>query len=183
MATRVEGPAPALETEATLEQTSPSLTTLVFTSVTTRSSTILITTTHTEIVDANEPTQSFKAPGHVFKEDEDEGAGATFNKDGKLAAEDSDDEDTPDTSLQETPLGTKVTPETTSLRTTTMAMTMTISLSYRSTMPTPEATQNFVPDALVPSAIIRGNETYDATPASGFKTIRSTASLAERALI
>ncbi|KAM0382066.1 hypothetical protein ACHAPY_004049 [Fusarium culmorum] len=201
VATRVEGPAPALETEATLEQTSPSLTTLVFTSVTTTSSTILITTTHTEIVDANEPTRSFKAPGHVFKEDEDEGAGATFNKDGKLAAEDSDDEDTPgintmdeiirvtnanrftDTSLQETPLGTEVTPETTSLRTTTMAMTTTISLSYRSTMPTPEATQNFVPDALVPSAIIRGNGTYDATPASGFKTIRSTASRAERALI
>ncbi|UZP35977.1 hypothetical protein NXS19_003793 [Fusarium pseudograminearum] len=143
----------------------------------------MITTTRTEIVNANEPTRSFKPPGHVFKEDEDEDAGATFNKDGKLAAEDSNDKDTPDTPLQKTPLGTEVTSETTSLRTTTMAMTTTISLSYRSTMPTPEATQNFVPDALVPSAIIRGNGTYDATPASGFKTIRSTASLAERALI
>ncbi|KAL6921904.1 hypothetical protein ACHAP8_008764 [Fusarium lateritium] len=189
-------PEPSTAAQLSVEQTSPSLRTLVFTSVITRSSTIKITTTRTEFVDANEPTRSFRAPGHVFKEDED--AGAAFNKDGKLAADDSDDEDTTgintidrirtntdhfaETPLQGTPLNTEIEPEITSLSTTTMAMTTTISLSYRSTMPTPEATQNLVP-ALVPSAIIRGNGTYDTTPTSGFKTIRSTASMAERALI
>ncbi|KAG8352066.1 hypothetical protein FVEN_g9791 [Fusarium venenatum] len=173
-------PEPSTAAQLSVEQTSPSLRTLVFTSVITRSSTIKITTTRTEFVDANEPTRSFKAPGHVFKEDED--AGAAFNKDGKLAAEDSDDEDTPEAPLQGTSLNTEIAPEITSLSTTTMAMTTTISLSYRSTMPTPEATQNLMP-ALVPSAIIRGNGTYDTTPTSGFKTIRSTASMAERALI
>ncbi|KAL3608299.1 hypothetical protein FPOAC2_03293 [Fusarium poae] len=171
---------PSTVMQLSVEKTSPILRTLVFTSVITKSSTIKITTTRTEFVDANEPTRSFKAPGHVFKEDED--AGATFNKDGKLAVEDSDDDNTPETPLQGTSLGTEITPETASPSTTIMAMTTTISLSYRSTMPTPEATQNLVP-ALVPSAIIRGNGTDDTTPTSGFKTVRSTASLAERALI
>jgi hypothetical protein len=177
----VSNPEPSTAAQLSVVQTSPRLRTLVFTSVIRKSSTIKITTTRTEIVNANEPTRSFKAPGHVFKEDED--AGATFNSNGKLAAEDSDDEDVPETPLKGTYLGTKVTPEITSLSTTTMAMTTTVSLSHRSTMSTPEATQKFVPDALVPSAIVRGNGTYDATPTSGFKTIRSTASLAERAPI
>jgi hypothetical protein len=65
-----------------------------------------------------------------------------------------------------------------------MAMTTTISLSYRSTMSTPKVTQEFSSSFLVPSAIRGGNGTYDATPNSGFKTMpRSTASLAERAQI
>jgi hypothetical protein len=66
-----------------------SLRTVVFTSVITRSSTIEMTTTHTEFVNANQPTLSLKAPGHVFKED----AESTFNKDGKLAIQDSDEEE------------------------------------------------------------------------------------------
>jgi hypothetical protein len=48
-----------------------------------------MTTTHTEFVNANQPTLSLKAPGHVFKED----AESTFNKDGKLAIQDSDEEE------------------------------------------------------------------------------------------
>ncbi|RGP81687.1 hypothetical protein FLONG3_174 [Fusarium longipes] len=219
-ATKVEGPAPALETEATstptikaadsqqlgaptaaqlsAAPTSPSLRTLVFTSVLTRSSTIKLTTTRTETVDVNEPTGSLKPPGHVFKEDAD--AGAAFNRDGKLAVEDNDDKDTSGikpsgedkkqmlNTFAETPLeeffSTEIMPETISLRTTTMAMTTTISLSYRSTMATPEATREFLPSSLVSPGIGSGNGTYDATPASGFKIMpRSRASLVERAQI
>ncbi|KAJ4124967.1 hypothetical protein NW768_009308 [Fusarium equiseti] len=211
-----EGPAPALETEATstpaikvvdsqqlgtptpiasppavsgqelpttaqlsLLQTSPSLRTLVFTSVLTRSSTIKTTKTRTEIVNAGEPTRSLKPPGHVFKEDAD--AGAAFNKNGKLAVEDDDNEnEPPETPLQRTPIPTEVMTEITSLRTTRMAMTTTISLSYWSTMSTPEATQESAAPSLVPSGIRGGNGTYDVTPTTGFRTIpRLTTSLAE----
>lgn len=161
-------------------QTSPNLRTLVFTSVLTRSSTIKTTTTRTEIVNASEPTRSLKPPGHVFKEDAE--AGAAFNKDGKLAVEDDDNEnESPETPLQRTPIPTEVMTETTPLRTTRMAMTTTISLSYRSTMSTPEATQESSVPSLVPSGIRGGNRTYDVTPTTGFRTMpRLTASLAER---
>ncbi|KAG5807934.1 hypothetical protein H9Q74_009667 [Fusarium xylarioides] len=122
---KTEGAAPALETEATStpdinapdsqqleapallsnpsavsrpEPTALSLRTLVFTSVLTRSSTILATTVRTEFVNANQPTASLKAPGHVFKEDEDADTNAAFNKDGKLALEESvNGESTPGT--------------------------------------------------------------------------------------
>ncbi|KAM0552482.1 hypothetical protein ACHAPJ_007810 [Fusarium lateritium] len=53
-----------------------SLRTLVFTSTRTRSTTIKATTTRTDFVNANAPTRSFAAPGHVFKEDAD----ATFSR-------------------------------------------------------------------------------------------------------
>lgn len=86
----VSGPESPTAAQLSVPQTSPSLRTLVFTSVLTRSSTIKATTTRTEIVNTNEPTRSPKPPGHVFKEDAD--AGAAFNKDGKLAVEDDDNE-------------------------------------------------------------------------------------------
>ncbi|KAF5711234.1 hypothetical protein FMUND_9069 [Fusarium mundagurra] len=124
---KAEGAAPALETEATSTPdinagdsqqlaaptllsnpssvsrpgpTGLSLRTLVFTSVLTRSSTILATTVRTEFVNANQPTASLKAPGHVFKEDEDADTNAAFNKDGKLALEKSVNEgSTPGSSI------------------------------------------------------------------------------------
>ncbi|CAG7559336.1 unnamed protein product [Fusarium equiseti] len=176
----VSGPESPTAAQLSVLQTPPSLRTLVFTSVLTRSSTIKATTTRTEIINANEPTRSPKPPGHVFKEDAD--AGAAFNKDGKLAVEDDDNEnESPGTPLQGTPIPTEVMTETTSLPTTRMAMTTTISLSYRSTMSTPEATQESAAPSLLPSGIRGGNGTYDVTPTTGFRTMpRLTASLAER---
>lgn len=86
-----------------------------------------------------------------------------------------------DTSLQATPIPTEVMTETTSLPTTRMAMTTTISLSYRSTMSTSEANQESAAPSLLPSGIIGGNGTHDVTPTTGFRTMpRLTASLAER---
>ncbi|KAL4725327.1 hypothetical protein ACLX1H_007474 [Fusarium chlamydosporum] len=142
--TLIAGPSASSRPEASnraqlsVPQTSLGLRTLVFTSVLTRSSTIKMTTTITETVDANEPTRSFKAPGHVFKEDED--AGAAFNRDGKLAVDDSDDKDTPGTSpresnerstakyntetpLQRTPVRTQGTSDPVSLRATPLRTT------------------------------------------------------------
>ncbi|EXK39362.1 hypothetical protein FOXG_05306 [Fusarium oxysporum f. sp. lycopersici 4287] len=200
---KAEGTAPALETEAistptinaggsqqlaapTLlsnpsavsrpEPTALSLRTLVFTSVLTRSSTILATTVRTEFINANQPTASFKAPGHVFKEDEDADTNAAFNKDGKLALEESvNEESTPET-LGGTPLAL----ETTAIQTTT---TTTISLSHVDVMTTPEPSQEPLSLSSVPSHGAGGiNGTFHATPNSGFRTIpRSSASLAERA--
>ncbi|EWY90703.1 hypothetical protein FOYG_08122 [Fusarium oxysporum NRRL 32931] len=200
---KAEGTAPALETEAistptinaggsqqlaapTLlsnpsavsrpEPTALSLRTLVFTSVLTRSSTILATTVRTEFVNANQPTASLKAPGHVFKEDEDADTNAAFNKDGKLALEESvNEESTPET-LGGTPLAL----ETTAIQTTT---TTTISLSHVDVMTTPQPSQEPLSLSSVPSHGAGGiNGTFHATPNSGFRTIpRSSASLAERA--
>ncbi|PCD35248.1 hypothetical protein AU210_007832 [Fusarium oxysporum f. sp. radicis-cucumerinum] len=200
---KAEGTTPALETEAistptinaggsqqlaapTLlsnpsavsrpEPTALSLRTLVFTSVLTRSSTILATTVRTEFVNANQPTASLKAPGHVFKEDEDADTNAAFNKDGKLALEESvTEESTPET-LGGTPLAL----ETTAIQTTT---TTTISLSHVDVMTTPEPSQEPLSLSSVPSHGAGGiNGTFHATPNSGFRTIpRSSASLAERA--
>ncbi|KAK2681125.1 hypothetical protein RAB80_002918 [Fusarium oxysporum f. sp. vasinfectum] len=200
---KAEGTAPALETEATStptinaggsqqlaaptllsnpsavsrpEPTALSLRTLVFTSVLTRSSTILATTVRTEFVNANQPTASLKAPGHVFKEDEDADTKAAFNKDGKLALEESvSEESTPET-LRGTPLAL----ETTAIQTTT---TTTISLSHVDVMTTPEPSQEPLSLSSVPSHGAGGiNGTFHATPNSGFRTIpRSSASLAERA--
>ncbi|RKK89127.1 hypothetical protein BFJ71_g12506 [Fusarium oxysporum] len=200
---KAEGTTPALETEAistptinaggsqqlaapTLlsnpsavsrpEPTALSLRTLVFTSVLTRSSTILATTVRTEFVNANQPTASLKAPGHVFKEDEDADTNAAFNKDGKLALEESvTKESTPET-LGGTPLAL----ETTAIQTTT---TTTISLSHVDVMTTPEPSQEPLSLSSVPSHGAGGiNGTFHATPNSGFRTIpRSSASLAERA--
>ncbi|EXM01697.1 hypothetical protein FOIG_07216 [Fusarium odoratissimum NRRL 54006] len=200
---KAEGTAPALETEATStptinaggsqqlaaptllsnpsavsrpEPTALSLRTLVFTSVLTRSSTILATTVRTEFVNANQPTASLKAPGHVFKEDEDADTNAAFNKDGKLALEESvNEESTPET-LRGTPLAL----ETTAIQTTT---TTTISLSHVDVMTTPEPSQEPLSLSSVPSHGAGGiNGTFHATPNSGFRTIpRSSASLAERA--
>jgi hypothetical protein len=82
-------PEPSDAVQLSVPGSSLSLRTVVFTSVITRSSTIEMTTTHTEFVNANQPTLSLKAPGHVFKED----AESTFNKDGKLAIQDSDEEE------------------------------------------------------------------------------------------
>ncbi|RYC86899.1 hypothetical protein BFJ63_vAg10293 [Fusarium oxysporum f. sp. narcissi] len=200
---KAEGTTPALETEAistptinaggsqqlaapTLlsnpsavsrpEPTALSLRTLVFTSVLTRSSTILATTVRTEFVNANQPTASLKALGHVFKEDEDADTNAAFNKDGKLALEESvTEESTPET-LGGTPLAL----ETTAIQTTT---TTTISLSHVDVMTTPEPSQEPLSLSSVPSHGAGGiNGTFHATPNSGFRTIpRSSASLAERA--
>ncbi|RKK19790.1 hypothetical protein BFJ68_g7771 [Fusarium oxysporum] len=200
---KAEGTTPALETEAistptinaggsqqlaapTLlsnpsavsrpEPTALSLRTLVFTSVLTRSSTILATTIRTEFVNANQPTASLKAPGHVFKEDEDADTNAAFNKDGKLALEESvTEESTPET-LGGTPLAL----ETTAIQTTT---TTTISLSHVDVMTTPEPSQEPLSLSSVPSHGAGGiNGTFHATPNSGFRTIpRSSASLVERA--
>ncbi|CVK92631.1 uncharacterized protein FMAN_07524 [Fusarium mangiferae] len=200
---KAEGAAPALETEATStpdinagdsqqlaaptllsnpsavprpEPTALSLRTLVFTSVLTRSSTILATTVRTEFVNANQPTASLKAPGHVFKEDEDTDTNAAFNKGGKLALEESvNKESTPET-LRGTPLAL----ETKAILTTT---TTTISLSHVDVMTTPEPSQE-ARSIYSPSSHDAGgiNETFHATPNSGFRTIpRSSASLAERA--
>lgn len=82
-------PEPSDVVQLSVSGLSLSLRTVVFTSFITRSSTIEVTTTHTEFVNANQPTLSLKAPGHVFKEDAD----STFNKDGKLAIQDSDEEE------------------------------------------------------------------------------------------
>lgn len=200
---KAEGAAPALETEATSTPdinagdsqqlaaptllsnpsavsrpgpTALSLRTLVFTSVLTRSSTILATTVRTEFVNANQPTASLKAPGHVFEEDEDTGTNAAFNKGGKLALEESvNKESTPET-LRGTPLAL----ETKAILTTT---TTTISLSHVDVMTTPEPSQE-ARSISSPSSHDAGgiNETFHATPNSGFRTIpRSSASLAERA--
>ncbi|KAF5260095.1 hypothetical protein FOXYS1_9256 [Fusarium oxysporum] len=218
---KAEGTTPALETEAistptinaggsqqlaapTLlsnpsavsrpEPTALSLRTLVFTSVLTRSSTILATTVRTEFVNANQPTASLKAPGHVFKEDEDADTNAAFNKDGKLALEESvTEESTPGTSIHnqvglenstnhliETLGGTPLALETTAIQTTT---TTTISLSHVDVMTTPEPSQEPLSLSSVPFHGAGGiNGTFHATPNSGFRTIpRSSASLAERA--
>ncbi|KAK2700467.1 hypothetical protein QWA68_001149 [Fusarium oxysporum] len=218
---KAEGTAPALETEATStptinaggsqqlaaptllsnpsavsrpEPTALSLRTLVFTSVLTRSSTILATTVRTEFVNANQPTASLKAPGHVFKEDEDADTNAAFNKDGKLALEESvSEESTPGTNIHnqvglenstnhliETLRGTPLALETTAIQTTT---TTTISLSHVDVMTTPEPSQEPLSLSSVPSHGAGGiNGTFHATPNSGFRTIpRSSASLAERA--
>ncbi|QGI64490.1 hypothetical protein CEK26_008444 [Fusarium fujikuroi] len=218
---KAEGAAPALETEATStpdinagdsqqlaaptllsnpsavsapEPTALSLRTLVFTSVLTRSSTILVTTVRTEFVNANQPTASLKAPGHVFKEDEDTGTNAAFNKGGKLALEGSvNEESTPGTNIHnqdrlenstnhliETLRGTPLALETKAILTTT---TTTISLSHVDVMTTPEPSQE-ARSISSPSSHDAGgiNETFHATPNSGFRTIpRSSASLAERA--
>ncbi|WKT44706.1 hypothetical protein QSH57_009559 [Fusarium oxysporum f. sp. vasinfectum] len=200
---KAEGTAPALETEATStptinaggsqqlaaptllsspsavsrpEPTALSLRTLVFTSVLTRSSTILATTVHTEFVNANQPTASLKAPGHVFKEDEDADTNAAFNKDGKLALEESANEESTPETLRGTPLAL----ETTAIQITT---TTTISLSHVDVMTTPEPSQEPLSLSSVPSHGAGGiNGTFHATPNSGFRTIpRSSASLAERA--
>ncbi|KAF4501395.1 hypothetical protein FAGAP_2405 [Fusarium agapanthi] len=200
---KAEGAAPALETEATSTPdinagdsqqlaaptllsnpsavsrpgpTALSLRTLVFTSVLTRSSTILATTVRTEFVNANQPTASLKAPGHVFKEDEDADTNAAFNKDGKLALEESVNEKSRPETLRETPLAL----ETTAILTTT---TTTISLSHVAVMTTPEPSQEAL-SLSSPSAHDAGgiNGTLHSTPNSGFRTIpRSSASLAERA--
>ncbi|KAF5535330.1 hypothetical protein FMEXI_10913 [Fusarium mexicanum] len=218
---KAEGAAPVLETEATstpdintgdsqqlaapilLSNTSAvsspgptalSLRTLVFTSVLTRSSTILATTVRTEFVNANQPTASLKAPGHVFKEDEDAGTNAAFNKDGKLALEESVNEgSTPGTIIHnqaglenstdhliETLRGTPLALETTAILTTT---TTTISLSPVAVMTTPEPSQEALSLSSPSSHDAEGiNGTFRATPNSGFRTIpRSSASLAERA--
>jgi hypothetical protein len=217
---RAEGVAPALETEATStptikagdsqqlaaptllsnpsavsrpEPTSLSLRTLVFISVLTRSSTILATTIRTEFVNANQPTASLKAPGHVFKEDEDADTNAAFNKDGKLALESSNEESTPGTNihnkiglenatnqLTETHRGTPLALGTTAIETTT---TTTISLSQVDVMTTPEPSQEPLSLSSAPSHGAGDiNGTFHATPNSGFRTIpRSSASLAERA--
>jgi hypothetical protein len=82
-------PEPSDAVQLSVSGSSLSLRTVVFTSVITRSSTIEMTTTYTEFVNANQPTLSLKAPGHVFKED----AESTFNKDGKLAIQDNDEEE------------------------------------------------------------------------------------------
>ncbi|KAG7414183.1 hypothetical protein Forpe1208_v007730 [Fusarium oxysporum f. sp. rapae] len=200
---KAEGAAPALETEATStpnvnagdsqqlaaptllsnpsavsrpEPTALSLRTLVFTSVLTRSSTILATTVRTEFVNANQPTASLKAPGHVFKEDEDADTNAAFNKDGKLALEESVNEESTPGTLRGTPLAL----ETTAIQTTT---TTTISLSHVDVMTAPEPSQEPLSLSSVPSHGAGGiNGTFHATPNSGFRTIpRSSASLAERA--
>ncbi|KAF4440475.1 hypothetical protein FACUT_3384 [Fusarium acutatum] len=158
------------------EPTALSLRTLVFTSVLTRSSTILATTVRTEFVNANQPTASLKAPGHVFKEDEDADTNAAFNKDGKLALEESLNEG----STPETVKGTPLALDTTAILTTT---TTTISLSHAAFMTTPETSQE-ARSLSSPSSRDAGgiNGTFHATPNSGFRTIpRSSASLAERA--
>ncbi|KAF5582332.1 hypothetical protein FPCIR_9595 [Fusarium pseudocircinatum] len=217
---KAEGAAPALETEATSTPdintgdsqqlaaptllsnpssvsrpgpTALSLRTLVFTSVLTRSSTILATTVRTEFVNANQLTASLKAPGHVFKEDEDADTNAAFNKDGKLALEESVNEgSTPGTGIHnqvglenstnhliEIVRGTPLTLETTAILTTT---TTTISLSHVDVMTTPEPSQE--PLSLSPLSDDAGgiNGTFHATANSGFRTIpRSSASLSERA--
>ncbi|KAM0284624.1 hypothetical protein ACHAPQ_002517 [Fusarium lateritium] len=85
----VASPEPSNDVQFSVSGSSLSLRTVVFTSVITRSSTIEMTTTYTEFVNANQPTLSLKAPGHVFKED----AESTFNKDGKLALQDGDEEE------------------------------------------------------------------------------------------
>ncbi|KAF4943809.1 hypothetical protein FGADI_13149 [Fusarium gaditjirri] len=158
------------------EPTALSLRTLVFTSVLTRSSTIFATTVRTEFVNANQPTASSKAPGHMFKEDEDADTNAAFNKDGKLALEESVNEE----STSETRRGTSLAFETTAIQTTT---TTTISLSHVDVMTTHEPNQEPLPLSSVPSHGAGGiNGTFHATPNSGFRTIpRSSASLAERA--
>ncbi|KAF5655046.1 hypothetical protein F25303_911 [Fusarium sp. NRRL 25303] len=200
---KAEGAAPALETEATStpdinagdsqqlaaptllsnpsavsrpEPTGLSLRTLVFTSVLTRSSTILATTVRTEFVNANQLTASLKAPGHVFKEDEDTDTNAAFNKGGKLALEESVNKE----STPETLRGTPLTLETKAILTTT---TTTISLSHVDVMTTPEPSQE-ARSIYSPSSHDAGgiNETLHATPNSGFRTIpRPSASLAEGA--
>ncbi|SPJ82155.1 uncharacterized protein FTOL_09560 [Fusarium torulosum] len=164
----VAGPEPSDAVQLSVSGSSLSLRTVVFTSAITRSSTIEMTTTHTEFVNANQPTLSLKAPGHVFKED----AESTFNKDGKLAIQESDEEEI----TQETPRGTPLAMETTPNKTTDRATvtsswrpTTTISLSRASILTTPEPAQESSP---------RSPVSFD----SGFKTMpRSTASLVERA--
>ncbi|KAF9771305.1 hypothetical protein IL306_011059 [Fusarium sp. DS 682] len=176
------------------ESTTLSLKTVVFTSVITRSSTILATTIRTEFVNANQPTTSLRAPGHVFKEDADTDTNAVFNKDGKLALEESDKEERisginhrvrlnerPLNILTETPSrGTTLALETTAIETTT---TTTISLSHVGVMTTPEPMQELLSLSSTPSSGARDfNGTHHTTPNSGFRTIpRSSASLAERA--
>ncbi|KAM0344689.1 hypothetical protein ACHAPU_007284 [Fusarium lateritium] len=211
-ATGTEKAAPALETEATLTLTtkagSPtatrpqlsvsgsflSLRTLVFTSVLTRSSTVKATTTHTEFVNISQPTRSLKAPGHVFKED----AEATFNKDGKLAIQDDDEEEivqgnktdgrdwkTTAKYSTETPQGTPLLEETTAVKTTSrptvtssLRPTTTISLSTVGTLTTLEPTRDSSP---VSSERGSTSGAFSVSPTTGFKTMpRSTASLAER---
>ncbi|KAF5665850.1 hypothetical protein FHETE_6489 [Fusarium heterosporum] len=191
--------APALETEATLTLTtkpgsptvagpqlsvsgsSLSLRTLVFTSVLTRSSTIKATTTYTEFVNVSQPTRSLKAPGHVFKED----AEATFNKDGKLAIQDGDENEMIKETPQGTPLPVGTTPvKATSRPTVTSSLrpTTTISLSKAGTFATLEPTQDSWPWSPVSSEPGSTSGALSITPTTGFKTMpRSTASLAERA--
>ncbi|KAF4448741.1 hypothetical protein F53441_7889 [Fusarium austroafricanum] len=142
-------PEPLNTAQGSVSQTSPILRTLVFTSFLARSSTIRATTTRTEFVDANQPTRSLKAPGHVFKEDAGAGAdvdsNGAFNKNGKLAQED----DGRQQSTQETPPGrTPAVMEPTPIQTTTTA---TISLSRVSIMSTPEPTQEYSPRSPVSS--------------------------------
>lgn len=161
-------PEPSDAVQLSVSGSSLSLRTVVFTSVITRSSTIEVTTTHTEFVNANQPTLSLKAPGHVFKED----AESAFNKDGKLAIQDSDEEEITQETPRGTPLATEPTPNKAIDRATVTSSrrpTTTISLSRASVLTTPEPAQESSPR----SPISFG---------SGFKTMpRSTASLAERA--
>ncbi|KAM0254119.1 hypothetical protein ACHAP5_000105 [Fusarium lateritium] len=162
----VARPEPSNGMQFSVSGSSLSLRTVVFTSVITRSSTIEMTTTYTEFVNANQPTLSLKAPGHVFKED----AESTFNKDGKLALQDGDEEEIIQETHRETPLAMETTPNKITNRATVTSSwrpTTTISLSRASILTTPEPAQESSPGSPV---------SFD----SGFKTMpRSTASFAE----
>ncbi|KAF4958556.1 hypothetical protein FSARC_10990 [Fusarium sarcochroum] len=152
-----------------------SLRTLVFTSTRTRSTTVKATSTRTDFVNANPPTQSFTAPGHVFKEDAD----ATFGRDEEVGLlKDSDVE----ARTQETPSGgIALSTIATPVEITRLA-TPSFGLNRQSTLATPEPAQESLPRSPVISSPGDTDGAYDTTTASGFRTVpRPTASLAERA--